>query len=92
MLVLAEHVNGEGHLFGWFVGLGIGFAIVLVVVVIVATILATASRISGQARAAIRALDQGRVNTLPLWDVAETNRSLKGIVTAAQAARKGLTT
>lgn len=72
---------------GWFIGFAIAFAIIVVVVVIVASILALANKIGRQAREAIRALEQGRLNTLPLWDLHHTNESLKGIVDGAQQAR-----
>lgn len=72
---------------GWFIGFAVAFAIIVVVVVIVATILALANKIGRQAREAIRALEQGRQNTVPLWDLHHTNESLKGIVDGAQQAR-----
>lgn len=75
---------------GWLIGFGVAFAIIVVVVVIVASILALANKIGKQARAAIDALDQGRANTLPLWDLHHTNEAAKGILEDAQKARKHL--
>ena len=88
-MLLAGHA-GEPHLFGWYVGLGIGFAVVTIVVVLVATIMSLASRISKQAQQATEALDVGRANTLPIWDLQKTNNSAKAILLAAQTARKAL--
>jgi hypothetical protein len=72
------------------VGIGIGFAIVVVVVVVAASILALASRIGAQAREGIVAMDQARVNTLPVWELQKTNVALTGIWRAAEAARHSL--
>jgi hypothetical protein len=79
-----------GHNTWWYIGLGIGFAIVVVVVVIAASILALASRIGGQAREGIEAMDEARVATLPVWEVQKTNVLLTGMWRAAEAARKSL--
>jgi predicted PurR-regulated permease PerM len=73
---------------GWLVGFAVAFAIIVVVVVIVASILALANKIGKQAREAIRALEQGRVNTQPLWDLHHTNESLKAILDDAQRVRE----
>lgn len=89
-MLLAEHVGGEGHLFGWYLGLFIGFAVVAIVVVVVASILTLAARIAKQAEMATEALDQARINTLPLWDVQKTNDAAVGILAAARAARGAL--
>ncbi|MGI8407372.1 MAG: hypothetical protein ACR2L3_02550 [Actinomycetota bacterium] len=89
-MTLAEHVGGEGHLFGWILGLIIGFTVVAVVVVVVATILTLAARIAKQANMATEALDAGRVNTLPLWDVQKTNDAVRAIIKAARTARGAL--
>lgn len=89
LVLLAEH-NGEPHLFGWWVGLGIGFAIVWVVVIVVAAILSRASRIAKQAQAILVALDEGRVTTLPLWDIDSVNTSAKAILERATQAREML--
>lgn len=75
---------------GWLIGFGVAFAIIVVVVVIVASILALAKKIGSQARDAIDALDQGRTNTLPLWDLHHTNSAVKGILDDARKARQHL--
>lgn len=89
-MTFAEHVGGDGHLFGWVLGLIIGFSVVVIVVVVVATILTLAARIAKQANLATEALDVGRVNTLPLWDVQKTNNAVKAIIQAARTARGAL--
>lgn len=89
-MTLAEHVGGEGHLFGWTLGLIIGFTVVAIVVVVVATILTLAARIAKQANQITAVLDEGRVNTLPLWDVQKTNGALRAIIQAARTARGAL--
>lgn len=86
-LVLAQTVGEEGSLFGWYLGLVIAFAVIVVVVVVVASILTLAARISGQAQEGIRALDAGRANTLPLWEVERIQNSARHILASAQAAR-----
>ncbi|HVM35328.1 MAG TPA: hypothetical protein VM784_08295 [Actinomycetota bacterium] len=86
-MLLAGHEGGDPHLFGWYLGLAIAFTVIVVVVVVVAVILAMAARISRQALDAIAALDEGRANSLPLWDVQKINESAKGILEAAKAAR-----
>lgn len=86
-LLLAQIASEEESLFGWYLGLVIAFAVIVVVVVIVASILTLAARINSQAQEGTRALDVGRSNTLPLWDVEQTNNSARNILAAAQAAR-----
>lgn len=75
---------------GWWVGMWIGGVIVAVVVVLVAIILGLARRISVQARSITGALNEARVNTLPLWDVDKVNESLRRTATHAQQARAAL--
>ncbi|MGH2706637.1 MAG: hypothetical protein ACRDJ4_16580 [Actinomycetota bacterium] len=87
---LAEHVNGQGHMFGWYVGFAVAFAIIVVVVIVVAAILTLARRIEVQATQAIAALDEGRVNTLPLWDVQKVEQSARSILDGLQQARIAL--
>lgn len=90
MGVLAQVGEAEPGLGGWYAGIGIGFAVVAVVVVIVALILDIASKISRQAGMAVEALDAAQVNTLPLWDVAVTNRTARAILEGAGRARKAV--
>ncbi|MBA2726471.1 MAG: hypothetical protein H0U53_10815 [Actinobacteria bacterium] len=89
-MTLAEHVGGEGHLFGWTLGLIIGFTVVAIVVVVVATILTLAARLAKESIMGTVALDVGRVNTLPLWDVQKTNDAVRAIIKAARTARGAL--
>jgi len=75
---------------GWFVGLSIAGIVVTIVVVLVAVILGLARRISVQARAISGALNQGRVNTLALWDVDKVNEGIRLTIGHAQQARSSL--
>jgi hypothetical protein len=86
MLELAAGHNTEW----WFIGIGIGFAIVVVVVIVASAILALAGRIGAQARTGIKAMDELRVLTLPVWQVQRTNVLLTVIWRAAEAARESI--
>lgn len=88
--LLAEHAPGEPHLFGWWLGLGLGFALVWVVVIVVSAILSRASRIARQAQTILTGLDQGRITTLPLWDIDAVNTSAKAILERVTEAREML--
>lgn len=85
--ILLQAAEAEPRLFGWYLGFAIGFAIIVVVVVIVAAILTLAERIGKQAQEAIEALEQGRMNTLPMWDLAHTNEHAQGVLLSLQQAR-----
>lgn len=79
---------GQGAvLTGWYIGLSIGAVVIAVVVVLVAIILGMARRIAVQAKAITGALNQARVNTLPLWDVDKVNEALRLTAKHAQEAR-----
>ncbi|HET7718861.1 MAG TPA: hypothetical protein VFK43_02760, partial [Acidimicrobiales bacterium] len=54
---------------GWYVGYIVAGVLITVVVILVAIILGLARRIGVQADVVVGALDQARINTLPLWDV-----------------------
>ncbi len=75
---------------GWYVGYIIAGVIITVVVVLVGIILALARRIGEQAAAITAALDEARVNTLPLWDVDKVNSGVRSIIKSAQTARQVL--
>ncbi len=75
---------------GWYVGLTIAAVVVAIVVVLVAVILGLARRISVQARAITGALNQGRVNTLALWDIDKVNEGIRLSIRHAQEARASL--
>ena len=89
-MTLAEHAAGDGHMFGWNLGLIIGLVVVVVVVLVVSTIIVLAARIAKQAELATEAFDGARVTTLPLWDVQKTNDSVRAIIRAARTARGAL--
>ena len=72
---------------GWYVGYVIASVVIAIVVILVAMILALARRIGVQADEITTALDEARVNTLPLWDVDKINGSIRSITQSAQEAR-----
>ncbi len=78
---------GAVTLTGWYVGYAITAIIIAIVVVLVASILDLARRIAVQALQITAALDQGRINTLPLWDVDKVNGGVRSIIKSAQTAR-----
>ena len=75
---------------GWYVGYAITAVIITIVVVLVAIILGLARRIGVQADVVTGALDQARINTLPLWDVDKVNGGVRSIIRSAQEARAAL--
>ncbi len=75
---------------GWYVGYVIAAVVITIVVILVAMILALARRIGVQADAVTGALDQARMNTLPLWDVDKINGGIRSIIRSAQEARTAL--
>lgn len=84
-MVLAQ--AAEPSMFGWYLGFAIGGAVVVVVVLVVGTIIFYAERIGRQAEMAAEAISEAYRNTLPLWEVADTNRSAHGILEDARTAR-----
>jgi len=75
---------------GWYVGFAITIAILGVVVILVSAILVLARRIGQQAILIEDSLDEGRIRTLALWNVANVNDQLNQIVKRAQTARSVL--
>ncbi len=75
---------------GWYVGYAIAAVIITVVVILVGIILALARRIGVQASEVTAALDEARINTLPLWDVDKVNGGVRSIIKSAQEARTAL--
>ena len=75
---------------GWYVGYIIAGVLITVVVILVAIILGLARRIGVQADVVVGALDQARINTLPLWDVDKVNGGVRSIIKSAQEARSVL--
>jgi hypothetical protein len=72
---------------GWYVGYVIASVVIAIVVILVAIILSLARRIGIQADQITTALDEARINTLPLWDVDKINGSVRSITRSAQEAR-----
>lgn len=81
---------GEAVLTGWYVGFIIATVVISVIVVLAAIILGLARRIAVQAEAIVVALDAGRINTLPLWQVDNVNESLRRTTRYAEQARAEL--
>ena len=75
---------------GWYVGYVIAAVVITIVVILVAIILSLARRIGVQADAVTGALDQARMNTLPLWDVDKINGGIRSSIRSAQEARTAL--
>ncbi|MGH9180900.1 MAG: hypothetical protein ACRDY5_04210 [Acidimicrobiales bacterium] len=79
--------GGEAVLTGWYVGFVIALIVISVVVVLAAIILGLARRIGVQAEAIVRGLDEGLLNTLPLWEVDKVNEELRLLLRDAERAR-----
>ena len=82
--------GGDAVLTGWYIGFVIALVVITVVVILAGIILGLARRIGVQAEAITVSLDEGRVNTLPLWEVDKVNEELRLIVRDAEAARSAL--
>ena len=75
---------------GWYVGYAIAAVLITVVVILVGIILALARRIGVQAQEVTAALDEARINTLPLWEVDKINSGVRSIIRSAEQARQVL--
>jgi ABC-type multidrug transport system fused ATPase/permease subunit len=75
---------------GWYIGFAIAIVVIGIVVILVASILVLARRIGEQAVRIDESLNDGRANTLALWDVANVNDELNQIVRRAATARSVL--
>ena len=71
-------------------GYAIAAVIITVVVILVGIILALARRIGVQAQEVTAALDEARINTLPLWEVDKINTGVRSIIRSAEQARQVL--
>lgn len=71
---------------GWIVGA----VVVVVVVVLLLLLIRGAARVAATAEAVLGALDEAKVNTLPLWELDTTNQVADRIVGAATSAREYL--
>lgn len=83
-------MSGAVVLTGWYVGYAIAAVIITVVVILVGIILALARRIGVQAQEVTAALDEARINTLPLWEVDKINSGVRSIIRSAEQARQVL--
>lgn len=75
---------------GWVIGFAVGAAVVVVVVVLLLGMIVGARRAAAKAEAILAALHEARDNTLPLWQLVDTNATATRIVEAATAAREAL--
>ena len=85
-----EGLVGAVDLSGWYVGYIIAGVVITIVVILVGTILFLARRIGEQAALVTAALDEARINTLPLWEVDKVNSGVRSIIKSAQTARQVL--
>lgn len=83
-------MSGAVVLTGWYVGYAIAAVIITVVVILVGMILGLARRIGVQAQEITSALDEARINTLPLWEVDKINSGVRSIIRSAEQARQVL--
>ena len=81
---------GKEVLTGWGVGFLIATVVLVVVVALIAAILRLAQHIGWQAYTAVGRLDGIRKNTLPLWDVQQTNFKLQEIIEGVAQAHEAL--
>jgi hypothetical protein len=82
--------GGDAVLTGWYIGFVIALVVITIVVILAGMILGLARRIGVQAEAITVSLDEGRLNTLPLWEVDKVNEELRLIVRNAEQARAAL--
>jgi len=75
---------------GWVLGWLIGAGVVMIVVVLLLLMIRGAAKAAEKAEAILAALDEAKVNTLPLWAVDDTNQVATRIVDAATSAREYL--
>ncbi|MBA3606015.1 MAG: hypothetical protein H0W46_08605 [Acidimicrobiia bacterium] len=75
---------------GWVLGWLIGAGVVVIVVALLLLMIRGATRAAEKAEAILAALEEGRKNTLALWEVDTTNQVATRIVGAATAAREYL--
>lgn len=75
---------------GWVLGWIIGAGVVVIVVVLLLLMIRGAAKAAATAEAILGALDEAKVNTLPLWEVDTTNQVADRIVGAATSAREHL--
>ena len=75
---------------GWYVGYVIALVVIAAVVVLVAIILGLARRIGVQAEYITQALDEGRINSLPMWEMEKANNGVRNISRYMEQARSAL--
>ena len=75
---------------GWYVGYVIALVVIAAVVVLVAIILGLARRIGVQAENITQALDEGRINSLAMWEMEKVNNGVRNITRYMEQARSAL--
>jgi uncharacterized SAM-binding protein YcdF (DUF218 family) len=75
---------------GWVLGWIIGAGVVVIVVALLLLMIRGAANAAEKAEAVLAALDEAKINTLPLWEVDTTNQVAGRIVESATAAREYL--
>ena len=75
---------------GWYVGWAIAIVVISIVAILASAILVLARRIAKQAIQIELSLDEGRIRTLALWNVANVNDQINQIVKRAATASQVL--
>ena len=74
---------------GWWIGWGVALVVILIAATLLLTIIALGRRIVRQADEITAAIDGGRENTTPLFDVTRTNSAIDRITRGLRAVRTG---
>lgn len=74
---------------GWWIGWGVGLVVVLLAAALLLIVIGLAKRITRQADDITVALDGGRENTAPLFDVTRTNLAIDRITRGLRTVRTG---
>lgn len=83
-------MESDAVLTGWYVGFVIGLVVITLVVILAGAILGLARRIGDQAEKVTMALDDARINTLPMFQLAKVNDGLHRITKNEGRAREAL--
>ena len=74
---------------GWWIGWAVALVVILIAATLLLTIIALGRRIVRQAGEITAAIDGGRENTTPLFDVTRTNSAIDRITRGLRAVRTG---
>lgn len=78
-----------GIAIGWWIGWGVGLVVVLLAAMLLALVIGLGRRVARQADDITAALDGGRGNTTPLFEVTHTNIALDHIARSLRVVRTG---